>query len=131
MGKETIAPFFALAILIVGSTSALYVHATQNTSETITIFTQSYTIEQVFLMSEPRTLADLDVTGVSLDDLVVKAGVPTPETHGYTIIGADGYQKTVKWENMKNGVLTRERQVCFSDLPKAFRVRDVVSIKVT
>ena len=59
-----------------------------------------------------------------------KVGIPEPENHEYTIIASDGYQKTVKWENMKNGLLTKEGQSIFSDLPKAFRVKDIVKIEV-
>jgi hypothetical protein len=65
-----------------------------------------------------------------LDDLIIKMGVGSPKFKKYTFVGKDGYQKTVGWENLENGVLTYEKMVVFSDLPKAFRVKDVVNIKV-
>jgi len=81
-------------------------------------------------MAIKRTTKDGNFSGIALDDLMVKTGVVHPEQHTYTIVGADGYQKTVTWENMKNGLLTSEGQTIFSDLPKAFRIKDVVSIEV-
>ncbi|MEE9441020.1 MAG: hypothetical protein V3V27_03710, partial [Candidatus Thermoplasmatota archaeon] len=69
-------------------------------------------------------------SGIALDDLMLKTGVSNPEKHEYTIIASDGYQKTVKWENMKNGILTEEGQSIFSDLAKAFRIKDIVKIEV-
>jgi hypothetical protein len=50
--------------------------------------------------------------------------------HTYRIIGEDGYSQTVTWENMQNGLLTHEKKVVFSDLPKAFNVKNVVEIEV-
>ena len=61
---------------------------------------------------------------------MMKTGVSNPEQHMYTLKGSDGYEKTVIWENMKNGLLTKDRESIFSDLPKAFRVKDVVTIEV-
>lgn len=68
--------------------------------------------------------------GVPLYSIILFAGVSEPEKHSYIIIGADGYRKTVSWDNMKNGVLTENRRVAFEKLPKAFMVRDVVKIEV-
>ena len=77
-----------------------------------------------------REFADINFSGIALDDIIIKSGVSSPENHEYTIIGADAYQKTVTWEDMKNGMLTEDNQVVFSDLPQAFNVRDVVEIKI-
>ena len=52
------------------------------------------------------------------------------EKQSYTLRGSDGYEKTVTWKNMKNGLLTRDSESAFSDLPKAFRVKDVITIEV-
>jgi hypothetical protein len=61
---------------------------------------------------------------------MLKTGIGNPEQHTYTLKGADGYEKTVTWENLKNGLLTKDRESIFSDLPKAFRVKDIVIIEV-
>lgn len=120
----------ALIILIIGSISNIYVYATQLDKTVISINEKEYTIDQIFFITEPKALDSLNFSGVALDDLINKSGVAYPNKHEYTIIGADGYQKTVDWENIKNGLLTYEKMVVFSDLPKSFRVRDIIEIEV-
>jgi hypothetical protein len=79
---------------------------------------------------KPRTFDDSQNIGIALDDLMLKTGVPNPEQHTYTLKSSDGYEKTVTWENMRNGLLTKDYESIFSDLPKAFRVKDIVTIEV-
>ncbi len=128
MGKEKLIPILAVAVLFIGSLSSIYVYATQINSEYIDINGQEYTVDQLFFIGEERTIETF--SGIALDTLMMKIGIPEPEKHEYTIIASDGYQKTVKWENMKNGILTEEGQSIFSDLPKAFRIKDIVKIEV-
>lgn len=132
LSKDKLIPLFAIVVLLIGIGSSLYVHATQQeVGETITIGEKVFTFEQLFQMCQQRELKEINYSGIALDDMILKAGITLSDSHEYTIIGADGYQKTVTWENLKNGVLTEEKRAVFSDLPKAFRVRDVVEIKVT
>ncbi|MFW6121549.1 MAG: hypothetical protein ACOC80_11720 [Petrotogales bacterium] len=128
MGKEKLIPIFALIVLLISGVSSIYVYATEIDSEYININGQDYTLDQLFFISEKRTIETY--SGIALDDLIIKTGVSNPEDHKYTIVGADGYQKTVKWENMENGLLTKSGVSVFSDLPKAFRVKDIVRIEV-
>jgi hypothetical protein len=128
MGKEKLIPIIAVAVLFIGSLSSIYVYATQINSEYIDINGQEYTVDQLFFIGEERTIETF--SGIALDTLMMKIGIPEPEKHEYTIIASDGYQKTVKWENMKNGLLTEEGQSIFSDLAKAFRIKDIVKIEV-
>jgi hypothetical protein len=130
MGKDRLLPIFALIVLLIASTSSLYVYATQTTTDTLLVNGQQYTMDQLFSLAKPRALNDSQYSGIALDDLMLKTGVAHPEQHTYTLRGADGYEKTVTWENMKNGLLTKNRETIFSDLPKAFRVKDIVSIEV-
>jgi len=130
MGKDRLLPIFALLILLIASISSIYVYATQTTTETLLINGQHYTIDQLFSLAKSRTLNVSQYTGIALDDLLLKTGVSYPEQHTYTLKGADGYEKTVTWENLKNGLLTKESESVFSDLPKAFRVKDIVTIEV-
>jgi hypothetical protein len=130
MGKDRLLPIFALLILLTASTSSLYVYATQTTTDTLLVNGQHYTIEQLFALAKPRMFNDSQYTGIALDDLMLKTGVSHAEEHTYTLRGADGYEKTVTWGNMKNGLLTKDRESIFSDLPKAFRVKDIVTIEV-
>ena len=130
MGKDRLLPILALIILCIASSSSLYVYASQTTTETVRINGQQYTIDQLFSLAKPRTFNDSQYTGIALDDLMQKTGISNPEQHTYTLKGSDGYEKTVTWENMKNGLLTKDCESIFSDLPKAFRVKDIVTIEV-
>jgi hypothetical protein len=130
MDKKKLIPAVAIIILLIGSASSIYVYATQIGESTISLNGQKYSIDQLFFIAEPRSFDSLNFSGISLDDLILKVGIGFPNRQDYTIVGADGYQKTVVWENMENGLLTYERMVVFSDLPKSFRVKDVVKIEV-
>lgn len=134
MGKEQLIPIFAVLVLFIGTGSSVYVYATQGDTvidaDVITIYKQQYTIEKLFTIVEPRAFEALNYSGIALDDLIIKVGVECPTCNNYVIAGGDGYQKTVTWENMQNGLLTSDKMTVFSDLPKAFRVRDIVEIGV-
>ena len=130
MGKDRLLPILALILLFIASSSSLYVYASQTTTDTLQVNGQQYTINQLFSLAKPRAFNDSQYTGIALDDLMLKTGVSNPEQHTYTLKGADGYEKTVTWKNMINGLLTKDRESIFSDLPKAFRVKDVVTIEV-
>lgn len=130
MGKDRLLPIFALIILLIGSVSSIYVYATQVTTNTLLVDGQHYTIDQLFSLTQPRSFNESQYSGIALDDLMLKTGIAHPEQHRYTLRGADGYEKTVTWENMKNGLLTKDKESIFSDLPKAFRVKDIITIEV-
>jgi len=128
MGKEKLIPIFALIVIIMGGLSSIYVYATTAESDYITINNTKYTIDQLFFIGEERTIDDY--SGIAFDVVIFKISVSNPKTREYTLIASDGYQKTVKWENMENGLLTEEGQSIFSDLPKAFWVKDIIKIEV-
>jgi len=128
MGKERTLPLFAITLLLIGSLATLYVHANTTHTQTITINNQEFSYEQIQTNNEPRTIDTY--TGIALDDFIQKSGVTEPSTHDYLIIGSDGYQKTVQWIHLTTGLLTPDGEVIFSDLPKAFRVKNVIQIKV-
>jgi len=128
MEKNKLIKILAIMVILVGIGSSIYVNATQVDSEYININGQDYTVDQLFDISEEKTIETY--SGIALDNLIVKIEVANPEKHEYTIIAADGYQKTVKWDNMMNGILTKDRESVFSDLAKAFRIKDIVEIKV-
>jgi len=129
MNKKKLILAVALIILLIGSVSSIYVYATQTEESTISLNGQKYSIELLFFIAESRFIDSLNISGLALDDLMLKVGAGLPKHQEFTIVGADGYQKTVEWENMKNGILTYEKMVVFSDLPKSFRVKEVVKIE--
>ena len=132
MGKEKFIPILALIVIIIGGISTAYVYATQIDKDTIRINGQEYTIDQIFYLGETRTIQTIEgeKTGVALDDLIKKVGVGCSTCYEYTIKAKDGYEKTVNWDILKNGVLTEVKRVFFPDTAKAFWVRDIVEIEV-
>ena len=73
-------------------------------------------------------------TGALLSDIINMSKIKNPEEHKYTIAGPgkEGglYQKTVEWNDMKNGILTEDKRTIFPNLPRAFWIKDVIKIEV-
>ena len=126
-------PIVAIIVLLVAIAATFFVNSNKIDATQIIIDGEEYTINQFFQMAEERSVqAETGESGkgVALDQLMQVIGIQDPETRQYTLISADGYQKTVMWENLQNGILSIERESVFSDLPKAFYVKEIVEIKV-
>jgi len=138
MGKDLSIPILAVILLLVGITSSAYVYANQIDNQSLRNFDiniilindQEFIIEDLFSSFEIREIDSLDETGIALDYLITSFDIDCPSCHSYKIIGDDGYSQTVNWDNLKNGVLTYDKLVVFSDLPKSFNVKNVVEIEV-
>ena len=132
MGNEKLLPVFAIAVLLIGCFSALYVNAIEVDSKTIKINNEEYTINQIFSLVNTRTIItdEGEKTGVALDDLIIKTGSICSLCNAYTFKSKDGYQQTVTWDYLKKGVLTQENRIYFSDTAHSFWVRDIVEIEV-
>lgn len=71
-------------------------------------------------------------TGISLSAIVLNAGVASPDTHTYDLVGSDDYTKTVTWDFMLEGVLVEKDTLpVFPDLPNRYKVKNLVEIKVS
>lgn len=132
LGKEKIIPIIAMSLLLVGTSSAIYVHETQIEKDVIRINKMEYTIGQLFSIGLIQTVKtdDGEKTGIGLEDLMYKLGVNCPECHSYTIKGNDRYQQTVGWDILKTGVLTDYQKVYFPDTAHYLWVSDIVEIEV-
>jgi hypothetical protein len=132
MGKEKIIPILALIVILISGTSTAYIYVTQIDKETITIYGEDYTIEQLFIMVEHKTIQTVEgkKTGISLEDMISKIGISCPSCFEYTIKAKDGYEKTVDWDIMSTGILDDSYRIYFPDTPKAFWVRDIIEIEV-
>ncbi len=104
--------------------------ASETNTSLININGKNYTINQLFSLGTQRSYVFLNYTGVALDDLMINLGIQNPQLRQYTFIGEDNYQVTVKWKNLKVGVLTRERRAVFSNLAKGDWVRNVITITI-
>lgn len=134
ISKERIIPLIAIFVLLTGSFSSIYVYAVNTNLTTnqdvITINDEEFSLEYLFSNTPQRNFDSMNVSGIALDNIITFININCPSCHSYKIIGKDGYSQTVTWENMQNGLLTYEKKVIFSDLPKAFNVKDVVEIEV-
>ena len=134
LSKERIIPIIAICTLLIGSFSSIYVYAINSDYESnedfIVINNEEYLLEYLFSNIVIRNLDSINASGIALDNIITSININCPSCNSYKIIGKDGYSQTVTWENMQNGVLTNGKKVVFSDLPKAFNVKDVVEIEV-
>jgi hypothetical protein len=121
-----------MSLLIVGTSSAIYVNQTQTDKETITIYGFEYTIDQLFRIGIINTIItdDGEKTGIALDDLMNKLNINCPECSSYTIKGSDNYQHTIDWDILKTGILTDYRKVFFPDTPQYLWVKNIIEIEV-
>lgn len=133
MEKKKAIPIFAVFLLLIGTFSAIYVHATQIDKDTITINGQEYTIDQIFSSAESKTIeTDEGIkSGVSLEDLMIKVGISCTSCSKYTFKAKDGYQQTVDFETLKSGILTDYNRAYFPNTAHALWVRDVIEIEVS
>lgn len=132
LGKEKIIPIIAISLLLVGTSSAIYVNETQIDKVTIAIDGIDYTIDQIFAIGTIKTINTDDgkKTGIALDDLMYKVNINCPDCSSYTIKGSDNYQQTVDWDILKTGVLTDYREVFFPDTAHYLWVKNIVEIEV-
>jgi hypothetical protein len=130
-GKELI-PIIAMIVLLIGTVSTLYVHATHINKDTITINGQEYSIDQLFSMVDTKTIETNEgvKTGIALDDLMIKVGISCMSCNDYIIKAKDKYQQTVNWDIMRTGILTDYSRVYFPDTAHSLWVRDVIEIEV-
>ena len=102
-GKEKIISILAISVLLLGIFSALYVNATQINKDTITINGNEYTLNQIFLMCNNRSIEtdEGEKTGVALDQLITAMGVVCVSCNKYIIKGSGNYQQTIEWDIFK------------------------------
>ncbi|HMA83734.1 MAG TPA: hypothetical protein VKP59_05850 [Candidatus Thermoplasmatota archaeon] len=135
-GKQNIIPLLAMTVLIIGSLSTLYVHANQapqsTNLETIRINNQSVEIQTLFDTFSNTTIEtdDGEKTGILLSDILLSKNLECPTCSSYIIKASDGYQQTVNWDDIQQGILTMEKRTYFPHLAHAFWVRNIVQIEV-
>lgn len=135
-GNQNIIPLLAMAILIIGSASTIYVHANQSIhtidGDIIIINNHSYDIKSIFNMHSNITI-ETDIgekTGILLSEFLISTNIDCPTCYSYVIKATDGYQQTVEWDDIQQGILTIEKRTYFPHLAHAFWVRDIIEIEV-
>ena len=132
MGKEKLLPICAIAVLLIGCLSSLYVNGIEIYSNTIKINNDEYTMDEIFSLAKTRTIItdDGEKTGLALDDLIISAGYTCISCNVYTFKSKDGYQQTLTGDYLQKGVLTKDNRVFFSNTAHAFWVKNIVEIEV-
>ncbi len=135
-GNRTIIPLLAMAVLIIGSVSTLYVHANQSIqsmdNDTIIINNHSFEINTLF-NTHSNISIETDIgekTGISLSEILVFLEIECASCNSYVIKAADGYQQTVEWDDIQQGILTLEKRTYFPHLAHAFWVSNIIEIEV-
>lgn len=137
MRKESTIPVLAIVLLLIATTSSAYVYINQSSVEStvgqsLLINGDSFEISTLFDSVDKRAeiVAEVEYEGIALDKLIEYVGVASPESHSYRFVADDGYSKTVEWSHLSDGILTLDQRSVFSNLPKAFSVRNVIEIEV-
>lgn len=133
--KWNVLLFFLAATALVGSFSALaYTTLNQRPTDTFLVNGKEYDWETLYDDLDTENIDGIE--GVPLDELILDAGVENPGSHDYRIIAADGYLKTVDWNDMRTGIITLEgkedhdKMVIFREKAHAYWLYDVVEIRV-
>jgi len=140
MGKDKLIPFLAMAVILIGVFSTLYVNAQQienvDDLKIITINDSDYNIDKLFEIIETKTIQtdDGEKTGLPLNQVLTYSKVSCVSCNSYTIKAHDPYQQTVSGEEMQNGVLTYDEKynirVYFPNLAHSFWVYNIAEIEV-
>jgi hypothetical protein len=129
-GKKRLLILLVVILIIIGVGSTLYVTLFKGTEKTedLLVGETVFSLNELFDNSELMTVEEYQ--GVSLAEIIDKAGIENPEAQEYTIIAEDGYQKTVEWESIQKGIFTSEKRVVFSDLPQQYWIKDTTKIEI-
>jgi hypothetical protein len=69
--------------------------------------------------------------GVLVSTIILDTGLENPESYDYKLIGIDGYQKDVTWDDVQNGFFVEEDHIIIlPHMTRSFWVKDLVSIEV-
>jgi hypothetical protein len=134
--KQNVIPFLAITVLIIGSLSALYVHVNQAqqsmNATSILINDQSFEIQTLFDTFSNTTIEtdDGNKTGIILSSILLSTDLDCTNCYSYIIKASDGYQQTVSWDDIQQGILTMEKRAYFPHLAHTFWVRNIVEIEV-
>ncbi|MCG8569492.1 MAG: hypothetical protein MJB14_05080 [Spirochaetes bacterium] len=126
--KKNILPFLAIVLLSLSSFFTITQCKKSENSTQIKINDKNFQFPKDFQQISIKTINDKK--GYQLDKILIKAGCEANQAAEITLIAADDYQKTVKWDDLTKGILTEERSTTFEHLPKAFNIKDLVKIEV-
>ncbi|MBA3045482.1 MAG: hypothetical protein KKH41_05945 [Candidatus Thermoplasmatota archaeon] len=123
----------AVAILLLSFTAYAYTLIPQGDPDVLVVNGIEYDWDAIFSDFEMLSFEanGEQYEGISLEALILDAGIENPETHGYRFNALDPYEKDVTWNDILNGYLIEtEHRSVFPKLTQSFWVRDLASIEV-
>lgn len=105
------------------------------TAKTITVNGKLFVWPQVFHIID----SDIEIMdgenntyqGVYLSSAINMTGLSDQDTYTYNLIGKDGYNQTVSWEDMTRGILVEDDFKCFfPHLEKKYHISNIAEIGV-
>jgi len=139
-GKEKIIPILAMAVLVIGIISTIYVNANENNQRPagalIIINENQYSFNELNEIFQNITIKtdDGNKIGIPLEKIIPFSEVKCPSCNSYTFKASDSYQQTAFWKDVKTGVLTYDEEynirVYFSNLAHTFWVYNLIEIEV-
>ncbi|RLF55121.1 MAG: hypothetical protein DRN13_01130, partial [Thermoplasmata archaeon] len=100
-GKEKRILIASILLIILGLLSNLYINLAKEEKRggIIEIDGKEIYLKDIFnryeLVEIRNNITGKAYVGIPLEHLIMSAGVKDPENHEYTIVGSDGYKKTV------------------------------------
>ena len=129
----------AIVILVLSFSTFAYSSVPRGDPNALLVNGAEYSWEDIFQDFEHHdfTASDQDYEGISLEDLLLDAGVENPGEHNYKLSARDPYQQEVTWTDIQNGYLIEDghmdndyHRVIFPDKAHTFWVYDLASIEV-
>jgi len=129
-GKKRFLILLAVILIVISVGSTLYITLFKGAEKTegLLVGETEFSLNELFSASELITVKEYQ--GVALAEIINKAGIENPETQEYTIIAEDGYQKTVEWESIQEGIFTSEKRVVLPDLPQQYWIKNTTTIEI-
>ena len=129
----------AVVILFVSFSAFAYSLVPRGNPNALLVNGVAYSWDEIFqdFESHSFTANELDYEGISLEDLILDAGVDNPSEHTYKLMARDPYQQEVTWTDIQGGYLVEDghtdndyHRAIFPDKAHSFWVYDLASIEV-
>ena len=139
-GKEKLIPILAMAVLLIGIFSSIYVNANENDQRSagaiVIINENQYSFNELNEIFQNITVKtdDGNKIGIPLEKIIPFSGVKCPSCYSYNFKASDSYQQTAFWKDIKTGILTYDEEynlrVYLPNLAHTFWVYNLIEIEV-
>lgn len=136
---NTILAALAAVILVVSFSALAYTLVPKGEADVLVVNGTEYAWADIFNDFELYNFAvdDMDYAGISIEELLLDAGVENPETHSYKFTARDTYKQDVAWADIQEGYIIESgpaendfHRAIFPGTTHSFWVYDLASIEV-